>query len=622
WAAPAILTADLPNAQIEAVQDGGTIYRLWTNGSVGNEYFLVENRQPVGYDAALPGFGLLIWHIDEAMPHNEWEVLSHHNWLAPAQHYKVALEQADGLLNLERFQNGGDAGDPFPGTSNNRYFTFTTIPNSSSYYSSEDTLVAMANISDSAPTITAYLRVGVAPETGILVQVLNQDGEPARDANVFAYSDISAFPDAWGRTGEDGFAWLDVPNGSYTLVASSSRDHFLVVKEDVSSPSSVIMDTQGTVRVEFECLDLEGNALDAGIYLFLYQKSWGGKVGHTEAGRLLADVAPLTYKSVHAWSWSSLYYLFEPNVALSEDTIIEFHAAEMPTEQISIGLSDFTHMWFIPWLEDTPVAPVFEVEDKSRVVMSAAIYHVDGKLLKTDTEGKDWHYALELADSPITIASGTTANIEAGGNFIASTTPDKSQYSPGETVTISNLVTDGFGNRLEGVQTWGTKTGAASKPDHLAALAPQEHEGEISFSPGALQSAPSYEWQVIYPRLVVTDPDGNKVVDENSRDVWPDYSFNLPHDAPPGEYTVELSLDTGPHQGVITAHNSFQVTGVPGDVNADGRVDPADLTLVAVSFNRRADDQGFDPAADLNNDGIVDVFDLVRVGRNFGTGGN
>ncbi|MCL0097526.1 hypothetical protein M1O19_03250 [Dehalococcoidia bacterium] len=81
----------------------------------------------------------------------------------------------------------------------------------------------------------------------------------------------------------------------------------------------------------------------------------------SSAGRLLADVAPLTYKSVHAWSWSSLYYLFEPNVALSEDTIIEFHAAEMPTGQISIGLSDFTRMWFIPWLEDTPVAPVFEV---------------------------------------------------------------------------------------------------------------------------------------------------------------------------------------------------------------------------------------------------------------------
>ncbi|MCL0088819.1 hypothetical protein M1O54_00390 [Dehalococcoidia bacterium] len=240
----------------------------------------------------------------------------------------------------------------------------------------------------------------------------------------------------------------------------------------------------------------------------------------SSAGRHLADVAPLTYKSVHAWSWSSLYYLFEPNVALSEDTIIEFHAAEMPTGQISIGLSDFTRMGFIPRLEDMHAAPDFEVEDESRVVMSAAIYHVDGKLLKTDTEGKDWHYALELADSAITIASGTTVNIQAGGNFIASTTPDKSQYSPGETVTISNLVTDGFGNRLEGVQTWGTKTGVASKPNHLAALAPQEHEGEISFSPGALQSAPSYEWQVIYPRLVVTDPDGNKVVDENSRDVW------------------------------------------------------------------------------------------------------
>ena len=30
-------------------------------------YYLVENRQKIGYDAQLPGCGLLIWHVDESL---------------------------------------------------------------------------------------------------------------------------------------------------------------------------------------------------------------------------------------------------------------------------------------------------------------------------------------------------------------------------------------------------------------------------------------------------------------------------------------------------------------------------------------------------------------------------
>ncbi|MFW0860252.1 MAG: hypothetical protein AAGB97_08915 [Dehalococcoidia bacterium] len=35
-------------------------------------------------------------------------------------------------------------------------------------------------------------------------------------------------------------------------------------------------------------------------------------------------------------------------------------------------------------------------------------------------------------------------------------------------------------------------------------------------------------------------------------------------------------------------------------------------------INTRGDDENWNPAADLNQDGIVDIFDLVQVGRNFG----
>ena len=57
--------------------------------------------------------------------------------LTNSGHYHVQLMQADNLwqLNLTNtnLQNRGDAGDPFPGSSNNRIFGPNTLPNSYSY---------------------------------------------------------------------------------------------------------------------------------------------------------------------------------------------------------------------------------------------------------------------------------------------------------------------------------------------------------------------------------------------------------------------------------------------------------------------------------------------------------
>ena len=45
-------------------------------------------------------------------------------------HYLVALEQADGLWNLENKEDYGDIGDPYPGSTDNRNFNNSTIPDS------------------------------------------------------------------------------------------------------------------------------------------------------------------------------------------------------------------------------------------------------------------------------------------------------------------------------------------------------------------------------------------------------------------------------------------------------------------------------------------------------------
>lgn len=64
---------------LDAVERGGPVVRIlpnpagvdWENGGGTGEYFLLENRDRVGFDADLPGEGLLIWHINERRASND-----------------------------------------------------------------------------------------------------------------------------------------------------------------------------------------------------------------------------------------------------------------------------------------------------------------------------------------------------------------------------------------------------------------------------------------------------------------------------------------------------------------------------------------------------------------------
>jgi len=149
WVSTVVQTANA-DVTVQDVKTSNKVYRLWKDGTGGKEYFLVENRQRVKYDQGLPGDGLLIWHIDDSISSNTNEA-----------HPKVKLVQADGLNQMEAGINRGNAGDPYPGSTNNRSFTDTTTPNSKSY-AGVKTCVSVTNISNSAATMTAHFNVKCA----------------------------------------------------------------------------------------------------------------------------------------------------------------------------------------------------------------------------------------------------------------------------------------------------------------------------------------------------------------------------------------------------------------------------------------------------------------------------
>lgn len=147
WVTTVNQTTNQSNVAIEDVKSGFKVHKLFKNGSSTNEYFLVENRQKVLFDKFLPNGGLLIWHIDDAISSNTNEA-----------HYKVALMQADNKKDMELNHNRGDAGDCYPGSSNNTKFNNTSSPNSKSYAGS-NTCVAVNNISAPSAVMHADLAV-------------------------------------------------------------------------------------------------------------------------------------------------------------------------------------------------------------------------------------------------------------------------------------------------------------------------------------------------------------------------------------------------------------------------------------------------------------------------------
>ncbi len=83
-----------------------------------DEYFLFENRQQKGWDAYIPGHGMLVWHVD----YNDY-IWSSNTVNNTASHQYVDIEEADGTQS--EYSRDGDS---FPGTSGITSFTDDTRP--------------------------------------------------------------------------------------------------------------------------------------------------------------------------------------------------------------------------------------------------------------------------------------------------------------------------------------------------------------------------------------------------------------------------------------------------------------------------------------------------------------
>ncbi len=146
WISPTVVTDPLYNERIDAVEYEPDVYQLFSLGIYSQEFFMVENRRREKFDVSIPGDGLLIYHVDESVPNNNDQT-----------HYKVAVEQADGELDLEH-NRGADNGDPWPGSTDNRTFDDFSTPSAWLYFNGPSE-VAVSDISLSDSSMYADLSV-------------------------------------------------------------------------------------------------------------------------------------------------------------------------------------------------------------------------------------------------------------------------------------------------------------------------------------------------------------------------------------------------------------------------------------------------------------------------------
>ena len=175
WVTPVVVNSAGPYTLKPAALNA-KIYKFKT--PVSNEYYLLENRYPVGFDSALPSTGLAIWHIDSKVMDPAGSAWSTYNNVeSDLTDPGVYLEQADGNFQLDKNTasggNRGDGGDLFPGSSGNTSFNDKTTPNANTWTGKNSGISIQKIAQNSDSTVT--FNFGAFPSAAFAASTLSNE---------------------------------------------------------------------------------------------------------------------------------------------------------------------------------------------------------------------------------------------------------------------------------------------------------------------------------------------------------------------------------------------------------------------------------------------------------------
>ncbi len=156
WADVRVVTRDQMDVSISNNNSISELVKVYPRENIGsNEFFLVEYRRQVGFDAGLPGEGALVWHVDQDVID---ATIDYNAVNTMEARLGIELEQADGNWDLWSLNNNGDAGDVF-NEENNRNFALAPYGLNVSNASRTYTYVDLMNfdIEDTSCTFDVYV---------------------------------------------------------------------------------------------------------------------------------------------------------------------------------------------------------------------------------------------------------------------------------------------------------------------------------------------------------------------------------------------------------------------------------------------------------------------------------
>lgn len=224
-------------------------YKFTSSNFDSREYFLMENRQSVGFDKGLPGTkrGLLIYHVDERVSDND-----------DYTHYLVDVEEADGTAvwtndHLARGINNGLDSDYYR---NDTVTVFNdncvSSPNSKSYtYQSSG--IKISGISASSSIMSFIYGKDIIEIEGLSKVVCYPN--PARNGYVY----ITNLP-----TSPRDFS-LEIFTMTANIVKSFSAD-------------DTELNGDGVRRLKWDCRNDDGQHVAPGIYLVLIKNDSKKKI--------------------------------------------------------------------------------------------------------------------------------------------------------------------------------------------------------------------------------------------------------------------------------------------------------------------------------------------------------